>query len=113
MNRRLALRSMLSTAAVVGLSACQGGFRVPTPFGRTGGDGAPLSQAVWAKLRSTPDISLELTRVEVFTRGEDADVIVLKGSVISDDVRFNIERVAGAVEGVRSLQSILFVQTEG
>lgn len=112
MNRRTALRSMISTVAAVGLAGCAG-VQLPTPFGRTGGDGAPLSQAVWAKLRSTPDISLGLTRVEVFTQGEDADVIVLKGSVISDDVRFNIERVAGTVEGVRSVQSILFVQTDG
>jgi len=112
MNRRVALRSLISGIAIVGLAGCaaDGGVRLPTPFaglGPVGGDNNPLSLAVWEKLRATPDISSALSRLEVTTRGEDT--IVLKGRVTNDNERFTIERVATSVEGVKEVESVLFV----
>ena len=54
MNRRTALRMLLSTAGVTTLAACQG-LIPPTPLGRVGGDGKVLSLAVQDALRASPD----------------------------------------------------------
>ena len=106
MNRRAALSSMLSTVAVFGLASCQGGgFKIPQPFGRVGGDNAPLSLAVQNKFRQTPELSA--IRVEIFTR--DEDVIILKGQVDTEVLRYTAEQVASTVDGVRRVDSVLFV----
>jgi len=112
MNRRVALRSLLTGAAIVGLAGCAsgGGVRIPTPFSRlgpVGGDNSPLSQAVWQKLRATPDVSASLSRLEVTS--PRSGVIILKGRVTNENERFTIERIAGTVEGVEDVQSVLFV----
>lgn len=104
MNRRGALRSMMASVAVVGLAGCQS-LTIPTPFGRVGGDGHPLSLAVQRALLNAPTTSG--IQIEVTTREDE--IIILKGTVDNEDQRYEAERVANGVDGVRRVDSILYV----
>ncbi len=105
MNRRIALRTLLGTAGVVALSACQG-VALPRPGGRLGGDGKILSLAVQNALRNSPETNT--LNIEVYST--DEDVVILKGTVPNDAKFYAVERVAGGVEGVSRVDNATFVQ---
>jgi len=105
MNRRTALRMLLSTAGVTTLAACQG-LIPPTPLGRVGGDGKVLSLAVQDALRASPDTNTVL--IEVYSN--DEGIVILKGAVNTDDKFYAIERVALRVEGVTRVDNATFVR---
>ena len=105
MNRRTALRTLLSTAGVATLVACQG-YTPPRPFGRVGGDGKLLSLAVQRALRASPETNT--VNIEVFS--DDDGVVVLKGVVSSDGKFHAVERIAGGVDGVTRVDNATYIQ---
>jgi len=105
MNRRTAIKAVLTAAAGATLASCQG-FSLPSPGGRRGGDGKPLSLAVQAALRKHPETTV--LQIQVFST--DEDVVILKGTVLSEADFYAAERVATAVPDVRRVDNALFVR---
>ena len=106
MNRRNAVRTLLSVAGVAVLAGCQGRrFGAPV-FGRAGGDGKPLSLAVHDALRSaaaTNTIIIEVT-------SNDEGIVVLKGNV-NNRLQFDeAERITLRVAGVTRVDNALFIR---
>jgi len=105
MNRRAALRALFATTATVTLAACQG-YSAPSPFGRRGGDGKPLSLAVQRAFREDP----ETLGIQIEVYSTDENVVILKGTVGTDAQRNGAERVATAVAEVRRVDNALWVR---
>ncbi len=105
MNRRNAIRTVLAAAGVIALSGCRG-FVAPSPGGRRGGDGKPLSLAVQNAFRS--DAETSLMQIEVYST--DEGVVVLKGIVGTEAELHAAERVALTVDGVRRVDNTLYVR---
>jgi len=105
MNRRSALRTLLLAAGGVTLTACQG-YTAPSPFGRRGGDGKPLSLAVQRALRADP----ETIGIQIEVYSTDENVVILKGSVSTDNQFNGAERVALSVADVRRVDNALWVR---
>jgi len=105
MNRRVALRTLLTVAGAAAITGCQG-FVPRAPLGRLGGDGKPLSLKVQEALRKHPETAH--IQIEVFS-SED-NVVVLKGTVGSEAEYYAAERVATGVEGVSRVDAALYVR---
>jgi osmotically-inducible protein OsmY len=105
MNRRTALRTVMAAAGVTALAGCRG-FVAPSPGGRRGGDGKPLSLAVQEAFRSSADTNL--VQIEVYST--DEGVVILKGIVGTEAELYATERVALTVDGVRRVDNALYVR---
>ena len=105
MNRRSALRTLLTTSAVAVLAGCQN--PIPARYlGKSGGDGKLLSRAVENALRASPDTNIEI--VEVYSN--DEGVVILKGYVSTDRSFYAVERVALGVEGVTRVDNATYIR---
>jgi len=105
MNRRTALRTLLTTSAVAVLAGCQN--PIPARYlGQSGGDGKILSRAVEDALRASPETNIEI--VEVYSN--DEGVVILKGYVSTTRGFYAIEDVARRVDGVTRVDNATFVR---
>ena len=107
------IRGVLVGCLVVGISGC--GFDGGPIF--TGGessnvkvfepvnDDAPISVRVKQALRNNAQTSLERIRVS----SQSDDTVTLSGFVSNDAARYEAERIAGRVSGVRFVQNNLDV----
>lgn len=75
-------------------------------YGGKVNDDAPLSTRVRQALRNSPETAI--LRIQVSTLSDDS--VKLSGSVSNDAIRYEAERVAGQVAGVRHVVNSLFVQ---
>lgn len=104
MNRRDAVRTLLSAAGVTALAGCQG-LSLPPPRGVYGGDRNPLSLAVHEAFLTDAETNTLL--IDVFSN--DEGIVILKGRVESSAEFEAAERVANRVQGVNRVDNALFV----
>ncbi len=107
MNRRVAIRTLLSASGVLALAGCQKyTYGLPPLGGRRGGDNNLLSVEVQNAFRRNAETNTIL--VDVFSNEEG--IVILKGNVDNRLQYDAAERIAKRVEGVTRVDNALFIR---